>query len=254
MILSNKPNEKRNRSLASTCLIIFAIVSGSTAIAEDLAPNQSMTRFSSSSSNNTSNSASQEDLAKMYGLDMTQWKEYQTLLKGPRGLWSPNIHPLMALGMREGITERERRKLAKQYATVRYERVKRELAFEQAVFQEAMKMYGHIPLFKDNFESFQAERLPETEIQSQSNTRVTYFVKPDCVSCKTVIQKWLSEGKNIDIFVAGNKRQITQFAKTMGISPLLVPSRITLNVMSEKEMLSLGIKRLPAIRQAKGLK
>ena len=184
----------------------------------------------------------------MYGLDMTQWKEYQTILKGPRGLWSPNIHPLMALGMRKGIKDAERKKLARQYATVRYERMQRELAFEQAVLEEAMKMYGHIPLFKNGFSSTQTR----TSQDSFPGTRITYFVKPNCPQCKSTIQKWIAEGKQIDIYVAGNKRQVTVFAKQMGISPLLVPKQISLNVMSETEMSSLGIKTLPTVRHDKG--
>jgi len=241
MILSSNPIKRRIRSLVSKCLIVLTVVSGSTAIAKD---SESMTRFSSSSSNNTSNSASQENLANMYGLDMTQWKEYQTVLKGPRGLWSPNIHPLMALGMRKGIKDGERKKLARQYATVRYERMQRELAFEKTVLEEAMKKYGHIPLFRKNFASMQSVK-PQS---ADSDVRVKYFARASCKQCRSQIQKWISEGRGIDIYITGNKKQITQFAKDMGISPLLVPRQISLNAMSETEMASLGIKKLPTAK------
>lgn len=247
MILSSKPNKRRNRLLASKCLIVLTVVSGSTAIAKDSTPNQSMTRFSSSSSNNTSDSVSQENLANMYGLDMTQWKEYQTVLKGPRGLWSPNIHPLMALGMRKGIKDAERKKLARQYATVRYERIQRELAFEKTVLEEAMKKYGHIPLFRKDFASMQSVK-PQSS--ASSGVRVKYFARASCKQCRSPIQQWISEGRGIDIYITGNKKQITQFAKDMGISPLLVPRQISLNSMSETEMASLGIKKLPTAKYA----
>ena len=121
--------------IISICFAIpFSITS-----AKDAGTSESYTRFSSSVSSSSTTSLSQMQQAELYGLDIKQWDQYQKVLKGPRGLWSPNIHPLMALGMRKGITERERGKLAKQYATVHFERVKRELAFEHAVFEAGIK-------------------------------------------------------------------------------------------------------------------
>ena len=194
---------------------------------------------------------SQERLAKMYGLDMQQWKEYQIVMKGPRGLWSPNIHPLMALGMRKGITEGERRKLAKQYATIHYERVKRELAFEHAVFEEGMKKYGHLPLFRENFSASKADTIFNKIADSDSDYRIQYFVNPNCgIKCKTPIQNWIRDGKKLDLFIAGDRKAVTSFAKRMGISPLLVPGKITLNSLSFMEMAARGISKdsLPVTR------
>ena len=220
--------------------------------AKDVATDESFTRFSSATSSSSSLSLSQEQLAQMYGLDMKQWSEYQTLLKGPRGLWSPNIHPLMALGMRKGIKEPERRRLARQYATIHFERVKRELAFEHAVFEAGMKKYGHLPLFREDFS--QTKKSKSLNKSNKAVSRFQYFVRPDCASCKPTIQTWLKKGQKFDLYVSGNKQQITQFAKKMGISPLLVPRQITLNSMSKKEMHSLGIKALPFIKHSKGIK
>lgn len=219
--------------------------------AKDLTAKETFTRFSSTTSIPSSLSFSQEQLAHMYGLDMKQWQQYQTLLKGPRGLWSPNIHPLMALGMCRGIKKTERRRLAKQYATIHFERVKRELAFEHAVFEAGMKMYGHLPLFREDVTQTKNSKFFKKSINSSS--RLQYFVRPNCASCRETLQAWLSEGRKFDLFISGNKKQITQFAKKMGISPLLVPRQITLNSMSEKEMHSLGIKTLPFIKHIKGV-
>jgi len=232
------------------CLFVLGIVTSSVAIAKDTAAGDTFTRFSSSDSSSSSISLSQEKLANMYGLDMSQWKDYQTVLKGPRGLWSPNIHPLMALGMRKGISKGEKKKLAKQYATVRFERIQREMAFERAVIEEGLKTYGHIPLFRDDF----ATGKKTSHVIDNPSGSVNYFVKPLCSQCKAPIQEWISNGRKLNIFIAGNKSEITRFAKKMGISPLLVPSQITLNAMSEAEMLSLGITKLPSVKHLKDSK
>ena len=233
----------------SCCLVLS--LSTFLVSAKDVSTDESFTRFSSSTSSSPSLSFSQEQLAQMYGLDMKQWSQYQTLLKGPRGLWSPNIHPLMALGMRKGIKEPERKRLAKQYATIHFERVKRELAFEHAVFEAGMKKYGHLPLFREDFT--QIKKSKSFVKSNNAASRFQYFVRPDCANCKPTIQAWLKKGRKFDLYISGNKQQITQFAKKMGISPLLVPGQITLNSMSEKEMHSLGIKTLPFIKHSKGV-
>ncbi len=220
--------------------------------AKDMSTDESFTRFSSSTSQSSTTSLSQQQLAQMYGLDMKQWNQYQTVLKGPRGLWSPNIHPLMALGIRKGIKETERKRLAKQYATLHFERVERELAFEHAVFEAGMKKYGHLPLFREDFTQINNNKTSRKV--SNTTSHIQYFVRPNCASCRETIQAWLSEGRKFDLFISGNKKQITQFAKSMGISPLLVPKQITLNPMSEREMSSRWIKNLPYIKLGKDIK
>ena len=233
----------------SCCLGLF--LSTLVVNAKEVSTDELFTRFSSSTSTSSSLSDSQEQLAKMYGLDMKQWSQYQTLLKGPRGLWSPNIHPLMALGIRKGIKDSEKRRLAKQYATIHFERVKRELAFEHAVFDAGMRKYGHLSLFKEDF----TQTKNNTLFNKASNVtkRFQYFVRTDCSSCRQTIQAWLKKGQKFDLYISGNKQKITRFAKKMGISPLLVPGQITLNSMNEKEMHSLGIKTLPFIKHSKGI-
>jgi len=233
------------RIIISFC---FAI-SYSTVSAKDVDTNESYTRFSSSALTSSTASLSQIQQAELYGLDIKQWDQYQKVLKGPRRLWSPNIHPLMALGMRKGITEREKRKLAKQYATVHFERVKRELAFEHAVFEAGMKKYGHLPLFREDFSQLQTDKLFNKAISS--DFQIQYYVKADCSTCKATIQEWIDEGRKFDIFISGSKKQITLFAKTMGIPPLLVPRQITLNAMSEEKMSAIGINKYPLIRHVK---
>ncbi len=239
----------------SVSLIITFFLSIPVAFAKDSSVSMNNTQFSSSVSSSSSTTLSQEQLAKMYGMDMQQWKEYQIVMKGPRGLWSPNIHPLMALGMRKGITNAERKKLAKQYATIHFERVKRELAFEHDVFEAGMKKYGHLPLFREDFLTGKSTEDVEKTVIDNATTkrmRIQYFVKPGrCFKCRDKIQKWIETGKKVDLYIAGNRKEINRFAKSMGISPLLVPGQITLNPMSENKMRSLGIKSLPAIRFSK---
>ena len=90
--------------------------------------------------------AFQHQQAKIWGLDLKQWQDYKRELEGVRGLWSPNLHPLAVLGMREGITTSERQRLAVKLVKIERARVERELAFEKAYQTANYRLFGHIPL------------------------------------------------------------------------------------------------------------
>ena len=188
---------------------------------------------------------SQHQQAKIWGLDLKQWQDYKKELEGARGLWSPNLHPLAVLGMREGITASERQRLAVKLVKIERARVERELAFEKAYQTANYRLFGHIPLYK--VESVGNNKNPKGVLSAPS---VKYYLKPPCQSCRSQIQQWIAQGKSFALYIdAKDKYQAQQFAKAMGISPLLVPSQITLHLMDQKSMRSLGITTLPAIRK-----
>ncbi|HDL4131289.1 TPA: TIGR03759 family integrating conjugative element protein, partial [Mannheimia haemolytica] len=67
--------------------------------------------------------------AKEWGLTVEEWSRYTELMKGERGMWSPNLDPLTALGI-EARTAEEREKYARMLAKKYYERVSKELDFD----------------------------------------------------------------------------------------------------------------------------
>ena len=151
---------------------------------------------------------------------------------------------LAVLGMREGITTSERQRLAVKLVKIERARVERELAFEKAYQTANYRLFGHIPLYK--VESIGNNKKPKGVLSAPS---VKYYLKPPCQSCRPQIQQWIAQGKSFALYIdAKDKYQAQQFAKVMGISPLLVPSIITLHLMDQKTMRSLGIMTLPAIR------
>jgi len=214
--------------------------------AKDKGIESSSTRFSTSHL-----SLTQDQKANLWGLNVEQWQLYQKELQGPRGLWSPKLNPLAVLGMRKGITVSERHRLATKLVKIERARVKRELAFEQAYQKANLRLFGHIPLYK--VEPVTTTTNPH-ENKRSANNRPThhilkYYLKLPCKQCRPQIQSWIKQGKSFSLYIAANdKQQVQDFAKAMGISPLLVPSKISLHLLDKKALLAQGIGQLPAIR------
>src|SRR5476651_555518 len=62
-------------------------------------------------SKSTSESSNQTELAREWGLTPQEWTRYQTVMDGPRGIYSPGLDPLTALGI-EATSAEERRRYA----------------------------------------------------------------------------------------------------------------------------------------------
>ena len=194
-----------------------------------------------------SHSVTQSETARLWSLDLQQWQLYQKELQGPRGLWSPKLNPLAVLGMRKGITVSERNRLAIKLVKIERARVKRELAFEQAYQKANLRLFGHIPLYKVDTVS-EKNNSKKRQVAS-ANHALKYYLQPPCKPCRPQIQSWIKQGKSFALYIAAkDKQQVQAFAKSMGISPLLVPSQISLHLLDKKSLLAQGIHQLPAIR------
>ena len=198
-----------------------------------------------------SHSVTQQESARLWGLDLQQWQLYQKELQGPRGLWSPKLNPLAVLGMRKGITVSERHRLATKLVKIERARVTRELAFEQAYQKANLRLFGHIPLYKVEPVTKKPSKKQNKNSgnTASSNHTLKYYLQPPCKQCRPQIQSWIKQGKSFALYIAANdKQQVQDFAKAMGISPLLVPSQISLHLLDKKAMSALKIMALPAIR------
>jgi integrating conjugative element protein (TIGR03759 family) len=78
--------------------------------------------------------------AKQWGLSDTEYRQYQTVMAGPRGIWSPDLDPLMALGVTAN-TAAERRRYAELYVRQEYARVERELAFQREISAAWVRLF-----------------------------------------------------------------------------------------------------------------
>ncbi len=162
--------------------------------------------------------------AKEWGLTIEEWNRYTELMKGERGMWSPNLNPLTALGI-EARTAEEREKYARMLAKKYYERVSKELDFDKVYRQEFEKLYPNELPFE-----------VEPHI-SQSIGRVIYFTRFDnCDSCKSDLSKILSYANSqtpLDIYIVGQNisdNDIRKWAAENNIDPIKVSKKlITLN-------------------------
>src|SRR5699024_3163996 len=78
--------------------------------------------------------------ALAWGLDEEELDRYEQLMQGSRGIWSPGLDPVTALGV-EAKTEQERRRYAEMLVEVEKARVERELAFQRAYDDAWSRLY-----------------------------------------------------------------------------------------------------------------
>ena len=213
------------------------------------AENESFTVESDLLSNESVMTQFNEKGINAWGLDQEELKQYQRVRQGNRQFWSPNLHPLAALGMREGVTASERNKLAEKLVHIERKRMQREIAFEKAFQAANRRYYSHIPLFQaDPPRTKRPITKSGDDSASIDSKYINYYVPLPCPQCKKSIQKWLKENKHIDLYIdSSSNKAIRTFAKDMGISPLLVPSKVRLNKTSIAALQKAGITKLPHV-------
>ncbi|MEI4788683.1 TIGR03759 family integrating conjugative element protein, partial [Pseudomonas aeruginosa] len=98
---------------------------------EAAASRETSSQLSGSQLGTLKQKTSQSDLAQEWGLNQQEWTRYQTLMQGPRGVYSPGIDPLTALGI-EARSAEERRRYADLQVQAERRRVEKELAYQRA--------------------------------------------------------------------------------------------------------------------------
>lgn len=86
----------------------------------------SISNTQNSEVHNSSQGASQTELAREWGLTPQEWSRFQTVMEGPRGIYSPGLDPLTALGI-EAKSEEERRRYAELQVRAERQRIDKEL-------------------------------------------------------------------------------------------------------------------------------
>jgi integrating conjugative element protein (TIGR03759 family) len=172
----------------------------------------------------------EEALAERWQLSPEEWAEYRTLMEGPRGVWSPNLDPLTALGI-HATTDAERRRYAERLVMLEFERVEQELLFQRAYDEAARRLFPDLKpvtaLASDALSS-----LPGIE-------RIAFVGSVDarrCAGCSRALKRLLrserSRGTPVDLFLADadDDDALRAWARAEGVSPEDVRAgRVTLN-------------------------
>ncbi|WP_237385434.1 TIGR03759 family integrating conjugative element protein [Xenorhabdus sp. Sc-CR9] len=158
--------------------------------------------------------------AGQWGLKEEEYQRYRHLMAGPRGIQSPGLDPLTALGI-EAETEAERRRYAEQWVRAEFARTEKELRFQREVNTAWQRLFPDV--------------LPVDMAKSQEiNGRLALFVKADdCPACDTRLTEVLAATQPVDIYLVdsqGKDDRLRQWAKKHQIPVERVRHRqITLN-------------------------
>ncbi|MCC5902696.1 MAG: TIGR03759 family integrating conjugative element protein [Halomonas sp.] len=189
--------------------------------------------------------------AREWGLNEQELERYEQLMEGSRGIWSPGLDPVTALGI-EAETEQERRRYAEMLVEIEKARVERELAFQHAYDEAWARMYpDDMPIapFLANDGHQSSSLFPETR---QSSPRLSVHVAADdCTRCDQTIADLLSSGVSMDVFVIGtdgDDSKIRAWAREHSVPVSRVQSReITLNHGRVQPSLGVTIESVPQV-------
>ena len=163
-----------------------------------------------------------------------EWLRYQELMRGARGIWTPNVDPLTALGAHARSAD-ERRRYAELLVRREASRVEGELAFQRAVTAAWQSVYPAQPRLRA------APTPSRTLLSLEAGTPVRYglVLEPDCRACSTALKSYLEQlRKNpsleaLDIYLrntGGDDEVLQEWASANEVPVELVSAaRITLN-------------------------
>ncbi|APG19860.1 conjugal transfer protein [Kosakonia radicincitans] len=151
---------------------------------------------STASEQQTSSTAwlSSQQQAQQWGLSDSDWSRYQTLMKGERGIMSPGLDPLTALGV-ETDNSAERRRLAELWVRHEYQRSEKELAFQREINAAWLRLYPET--LAVNMGSNAAGIAHDTQ------GRLALFVKDNCSRCDARLAAVLADDRPVDIYLVG---------------------------------------------------
>jgi integrating conjugative element protein (TIGR03759 family) len=170
---------------------------------------------------------SDEQQARAWGLSSGEWTRYRELMRGPLGIYSPNLDPLTALGI-EARSDEEQRRYAELQVQAEARRVEKLLAYQRAYDAAWQRLHPGLPRVV----------LPDAGAASSpavpaAGERIAVFVKDACTACDHAIQRLQAAGVGFDLYLVGSRNDdafIRTWARRIGIDPAKVSNRtITLN-------------------------
>lgn len=181
-----------------------------------------------------------------WGLTEGDWQRYETLMQGPRGNWTPTLDPISVLGS-HAQTDEERTRLARLASELQLARLKAEKAWSDAFLHEWSR-YTNEQIRAQGLDLPTTTKLRDLTVLDE----LVLIADVACSNkCSRIMTPLISGNFSVDIFFVGNpsRDEITQWAKSMGITPEMVNShkRITLNLDTQQFAQKLGNNPLPLL-------
>lgn len=143
---------------------------------------------------NTSSQQSTQQQAQQWGLSDSDWSRYQMLMKGDRGIMSPGLDPLTALGV-ETDNSAERRRLAELWVKHEYQRTEKELAFQRDVNAAWLRLYPETLAVNMGANA--------AGIAHDTQGRLALFLKENCSRCDARLAAVLADNRAVDLYLVG---------------------------------------------------
>jgi len=125
--------------------------------------------------------------AEAWGLNLDEWDRYETLIQGPRGLWSPSLDPIMVLGI-HARNDAERRRFAERAVEQERTRVEGELAFQRAYDEAWARLYPEVRLLEPTVMSPETTSLRSMPFGTGTGPRVLLFTQlAECPACDRLL-------------------------------------------------------------------
>lgn len=212
---------------------------------------QSSSREQNSASVDSQTLSSDEMLARDWNLNPQEWQRYQTLMQSSRGIYSPGLDPLTALGI-EARSDEERRRYAELQVKAEAQRTAKELAYQRAYDDAFKRLYPNLMPIASS-----ASTTPAASPANQGNGRLAVFVKDNCPECSVRVKALQTQKQPFDIYMVGSQNddeRIRNWAIVSGIDPANVRTRlITLNHDGGRWLgLSLGGELPAVVREVNG--
>ena len=197
-----------------------------------------------------------EQMARDWGISPQEYERYESLMQGPRGIYSPGLDPLTALGI-EARSDEERRRYAELQVQAERRRIDKELAYQRAYDEANARLYPGEKVIQITSSPIGSAAGGKATLQMHGSGRLAVFVKDDCPACIVQVQQLQSKKRPFDLYFIGSQGdddRIRRWAILAGIEPANVKNRqITLN-HDQGRWLGLGLGGdLPAtVQQVNG--
>ena len=184
--------------------------------------------------------------ASRWSLKVDEYQNYLELMNGPLGKWSPNIDPLMALGMYADSSSQQRR-YAELYAQQEFELTQRVLGFQQAYRSAFARMYPNQGILdKALLEPFKIHRQQKADSRKArlllkqkivDGDRLLLFVSIPCESCSRLLTQLMGlvssvRNSGVDVYFLSvhDDTAIRDWIRAHHIRPEMIESKaITIN-------------------------
>ena len=156
--------------------------------------------------------------AAVWGLSAEDWARYEELMRGRRGVWTPDADPLLVLGA-HARNDAERRRYAEAFVLAEHARVEGELVFERAVQSAWARLFPGKPRIA-------------VPVPVPAAERYAVAVDRDCADCASILRDYLKGDAPVDVYVRGaeDDEDLRAWAAAHGVDAAEVRrGRITVN-------------------------